>query len=235
MKKLDKNIIEDILPLTPLQEGMLFHYLRDPGSDLYFEQLSLAISGNIDDELFKESWDVVIRTNEMLRTVFRWENVENPLQIVLKEQQFQPQYYDLSGKEINEAARALEEIKVKDREKQFDLQEVPFRIILCKVRENKYEMILSNHHILYDGWSNGILLKEFFSAYNDLCRGKESTKPGKAKFKDFIKWMQNQDKNEQEKFWKDYLKGFEAQTGLPLKRKKKGGARCPDREFSNAV
>jgi amino acid adenylation domain-containing protein len=220
MKILTRSTIEDILSLTPMQEGMLFHYLRNPGSDLYFEQLSLAISGEIDDELFKKSWNFVIRTNEMLRAVFRWENVENPIQVILKKDNLSYEYYDVSGENAEKAKKRLEEIKSKDIEKKFDLREVPFRIILCKVGENKYEMILSNHHILYDGWSNGILLKEFFSTYNDLSRGKELIKPGKAKFKDFIKWIQNQDKNEQEKFWKDYLKGFDAQTGLPLKRKR---------------
>ncbi|HLP57950.1 MAG TPA: condensation domain-containing protein, partial [Candidatus Deferrimicrobium sp.] len=82
MEKLDPNQIENIIALTSLQEGMLFHYLQVPQSQLYFEQLSLEISGEIDVSHFEKAWQVVIETNEMLRTVFRWEKVENPVQIV---------------------------------------------------------------------------------------------------------------------------------------------------------
>ena len=90
MAKFDKKNIEDVLPLTPMQEGMLFHYLKDPGSDIYFEQLSLEIAGQIDLEHFEQEWNFVIETNEMLRAVFRWEKIEHPIQIILKKHQLQP-------------------------------------------------------------------------------------------------------------------------------------------------
>ncbi|HLP45750.1 MAG TPA: condensation domain-containing protein, partial [Candidatus Kapabacteria bacterium] len=73
--KIDKQNIEDILALTSMQEGMLFHYLKDPGDDHYIEQLSLRISGNIELHYFEQAWNVVIAANEMLRTVFRWEKL----------------------------------------------------------------------------------------------------------------------------------------------------------------
>jgi hypothetical protein len=94
MEKLDKRNIEDVLSLTPMQEGMLFHYLKDPQSDHYYEQLSLEISGEIDAEIFKKAWNFVIESNEMLRTIFRWEKVENMVQIILKEHKLHPGYYD---------------------------------------------------------------------------------------------------------------------------------------------
>ena len=81
-------------------------------------------------------------------------------------------------------------------------------------------MIISNHHILYDGWSNGIILKEFFKAYHELCQGGQSLKlPVKPPFKEFIKWIQSQDRNKQEQFWREYLAGFETPTELPIKRR----------------
>ncbi|UCH96724.1 MAG: amino acid adenylation domain-containing protein, partial [Candidatus Aminicenantes bacterium] len=252
MKKSDKKNIEDILALTPMQKGMLFHYLKDPGTSYYFEQISLEISGKIDVNIFEKAWNFVIETNEMLRTVFRWEKVENLIQIILKEHKLQPRYYDFSkrgvapptyycigsGKNHREKKFAektkfhkvlvkrgwhpqtiikkkwLEKIKIKDRKEKFNLLEVPFRVTLCKVEEDKYEMIITNHHILYDGWSNGIVLKEFFKAYDDLSHGKNLAKPVKTKFKEFIKWIQEQDKNKQKQFWEGYLKGFDTQTKL---------------------
>ncbi|MCP4151119.1 MAG: hypothetical protein GY757_25470 [bacterium] len=82
MEKLDKKNIEDILALTPMQEGMLFHYLKNPENEYYSEQLSLGISGNIDTGAFVNAWDCVIATNEMIRTVFRWGKMEKPVQLI---------------------------------------------------------------------------------------------------------------------------------------------------------
>jgi hypothetical protein len=96
MGKLDKRNIEAVLALTSMQEGMLFHYLKDPENDHYFEQLSLEISGEINTDIFEKTWNFVVETNEMLRTLFRWEQLENPIQIIQREYKIQPGYYDLS-------------------------------------------------------------------------------------------------------------------------------------------
>ncbi|NIM15414.1 MAG: hypothetical protein GTO45_25850, partial [Candidatus Aminicenantes bacterium] len=148
MNKLERRNIVDILALTPMQEGMLFHYLKEPESDVYFEQLSLNLVGDIDNEIFEQAWNAVIQGNEMLRTMFRWENVENPIQVVLKEHPLQPVYYDLAGKDTDDLEKSLEEIKARDRNEKFDLRKVPFRVTLCRTGKEKYEIIISNHHIL---------------------------------------------------------------------------------------
>jgi amino acid adenylation domain-containing protein/non-ribosomal peptide synthase protein (TIGR01720 family) len=232
-KKLDKKNIEDILVLTPMQEGILFHYLEDPGSENYFEQLSLDISGKIDVRLFEKAWNFLVETNEMLRTVYRWKKVENPVQIILKDYEVKPVYHGFSSRESRQNKQWMEEIKAKDREEKFDLQEVPFRITLCKIREDKYRMIISNHHILYDGWSNGIILKEFFGAYCDLFAGKELVRPVKTKFIEFIKYIKNQDESRQEKFWMDYLKSFGTWTEIPIKKAKGSGSKTGRGGFGN--
>jgi amino acid adenylation domain-containing protein len=204
---------------------MLYHYLRDPGNDIYVEQLSLGITGKINRRYFEQAWDIVISTNEMLRTRFRWEKLKRPVQMILKKYKIHWKYYDLSILPANnrEKKQRLEEIKAKDRKQAAHLQEVPFRITLAKVGESKYEMIISNHHILFDGWSTGIILKEFFNAYNDLFNKNIPDKPAKPKFKEFIQWHQTRDKKEEEKrFWKEYLRGFDAPTALAIKRRKSG-------------
>ncbi len=220
MKKLEKENIEDILMLTPMQEGMLFHYLKEPESDLYYEHLSLNISGEINVQKFEAAWNFVIDTNELLRTVFRWEKLEKPVQIILKEHKIQLKYHDFSNKNPDEKQKWLEKTKVKDRKEKFDLKEVPFRMILCKVEPDNHEMIISNHHILYDGWSNGIILEEFFKAYNGLSAGKELLRPVKTRFREFVKWNQDRDLDGQEKFWRDYLKRFDTPTELTIKRRR---------------
>jgi polyketide synthase PksJ len=226
-KKLDKGNIEDIIALTPIQEGILFHYLKEPETGAYHEQLNLELVGNTDIRCFEAAWNFVIETNEMLRTVFRWENMADPVQVVLKNYKLQKQYFDISSEDRTERKKLLEEIKRKDRDKKFNLEDVAFRVTLGKVDTNRYEMIISNHHILYDGWSNGIILGEFLEAYNNLLMGNPLKPQLKTKFKEFVKGMQKQDLKKQEKFWTNYLKDFTLSTGLSLKNKIKD--RDPDK------
>ncbi|MCK4765019.1 MAG: amino acid adenylation domain-containing protein, partial [Candidatus Aminicenantes bacterium] len=219
MEKLDKKKIKDIYALTPMQEGMLFYYLKNPAGDLYFEQLNLRISGSIEIELFEKAWGFVVANNELLRTVFRWRKVKEPVQMVLKEHRPEIRYNDFLSDPRHPVPAVLPRSGLEGSPAGcFDLTQVPFRVTLCKIEAEQYEMIVSNHHILYDGWSNGIILREFFAAYEVLAAGKEPQKPVKTKFKEYIKWLKDRDQGEQEKYWKNYLAGFDAPTVLSVKR-----------------
>ncbi|MCP4221501.1 MAG: non-ribosomal peptide synthetase, partial [bacterium] len=237
MKKLEKQNIRDIFALSPMQEGMLYHYLKSPASQHYFEQLCLELNGEIDKDIFEKAWNLVIEANEMLRTVFRWEKVDKPVQVVMKQHTFSPDYYDFSDTPGQDVESLLETVKDTDRKNKFDLRETPFRVTLCKLKGkwsgklsgkpggkqhgkpagSQYQLIISNHHILYDGWSNGILLKEFLDAYNCLLKAGQWVKPFKTSFKEFIKWTQKQDVKRRESYWADYLNGVEGNTPLPVK------------------
>lgn len=207
MENINPKNIENILALTPMQEGLLFHHLRNPQSENYFEQLSLGIRGKIDRDFFEKTWNLLVENNEMLRALFRWENIENPIQIILKEHKVQSLFYDFSTEENHQKKKGLEEVKEKDRQQKFDLRYVPFRVSLCKMTEEEYEMIISNHHILYDGWSTGIILEEFLGVYNHLWKGNKTWEPPvKTKFKTFVQWLQSQDTRKQRKFWEEYLR-----------------------------
>jgi tyrocidine synthetase-3 len=223
MKKTVEKNIEDIIALAPMQEGMLYHYLKNPNSELYVEQLALDISGTIHKQTLETAWNFVAETNEMLRTLFRWEKMTKPVQAVLKKYPVNIQYHDLSQSHENPGKKkeSLETIKTNDRKKGFDLHQVPFRITLCQMETDRYVMVISHHHILYDGWSTGMILKEFFQAYHELTRGNTALKPpGKTKFKEFVKWILQQDKSKQEIFWKEYLQGIITQTEIPVKKKR---------------
>lgn len=214
--------IEDVFSLTPVQEGMLFHYLSYPKSEAYFEQLELLISGKIEREVFKRAWDFVVRSNEILRATFRWERVNKPVQVILREYLPTIKYYDLSSpsreRSINkegscvspENGGSLEGVKEANRHEGFDLQHVPFRVTLCNLKRDRYVMIVSYHHILCDGWSSGIIVKEFLQAYEALSRQEEPKKHKKRKFKHFVKFLQSLEKTNSESFWKAYLEGVDS-------------------------
>ena len=114
MKKLNKKNIGDIFALTPMQEGMLFHYLKDPKGDHYFEQLSLKITGEINLKRFKKAWDYVVQGNDMLRTFFRWEKLDSPAQVMLKQHNPELGLFDLSDIEDHaKQQKQLEKINMR--------------------------------------------------------------------------------------------------------------------------
>ena len=223
---IEKKDIADILALTPMQEGMLYHHLKDPTRNIYVEQVSLHLCGEIEIKRFEKAWNFVIETNEMLRTLFRWKSVKSPIQIVLRKYHLKPTFYDFSTHRKMSHQILLETVKTKERHRQFNLETVPFRLSLCKLSNESYEMIITNHHILFDGWSNGIILKEFYEAYHTLTQNMRLERSEKVRYREFVKWIRNQDlyKHQREAYWKKYLNGFDVKTELPVEetREKRG-------------
>ncbi|MCP4149958.1 MAG: AMP-binding protein, partial [bacterium] len=214
MRTAEKENVENVLALTPMQAEMLFYYRKEPNSRHYYEQLNLEINGRIEPQYFEKAWNCVISTNQMLRTLFRWEKISSPMQVVLKKHTITPTYYQLSQQE-----NQLEELLQADREKSFDLREVPFRVTLCQTGERTYHMLISNHHIIYDGWSNGLIISEFFAAYNHLVKGNEITPTLKTPFQEYVKWLQSRDESKQARYWKNNLRLQERTRLAPVGNK----------------
>jgi len=204
---LKKEDIETILALSPMQESMLFQFLNQPHSFTNFEQLRIDLTGDISFDAFKRSWGYVTDTNELLRTLFRWKGLSTPVQVVLKECKPDIHFYDYY---INNTSYNIEVLLKIDRERKFDLSDVPFRITLYKFKQKQYLMLISFHHIILDGWSIGNILKEFFHAYDCYSQDKTPSVINKSKFGQFIKWHQNQNKTVQAKYWSSYLEGLQS-------------------------
>ncbi len=214
-RKLDKQNIEDILALTPMQKGMLFHYLNVPNSELYFEQLSLTLSGRVIPELLKKAWQHVADSNEMLRTVFKWDNLERPVQVILKSYAPVVQEYDFTEFGPDESLRRTSELKIRDRRERIDIGFNPYRILIVKLNDESWEIIFSSHHIISDGWSNGIIFKELFDAYQAFFEGREPIPPVKHQYKNYVIWLQRQNRQLHRFYWNKYLGDFTIATLLP--------------------
>lgn len=218
MPTLDKGNVENIFDLTPLQEGLLFHYLKhNNNSHQNFEQICLNIEGKVNKDVFTVSWAEVVAHNEMLRTVFRWKKLNKPVQITLREHQPRIVYYDITGHAVDHREHEYQQIKVKDRSELFDLEEVPFRVTLVKRSEDFFTIIISNHSIIYDGWSNGILLKEFFETYTSRLDNQSHQLQQKGNFKDFVKVVRGPEPVGTKEFWHQYLSGLAEKNDLLIK------------------
>ncbi|MBU5265930.1 non-ribosomal peptide synthetase [Virgibacillus proomii] len=216
MGKIDKNNVEDIVGLTPMQQGILYESLKDPENDMYFVQISLKLDGIIIEDYFRKAWEFVMEHNNSLRSIFAWENLSEPVQVILKKITPSIRVDDLSTKSLEYKDWFLEDRKIKDRNERFVLNKGPlFRINLIKLSSSISYVMISFHHILWDGWSTNIILKEFFQYYDHLTKGIEPIITNeKAQFKDYIKWIQSKNSLEESEYWKGYLKGFDTKTSL---------------------
>jgi amino acid adenylation domain-containing protein len=217
-ERLDKRNVEDILPLTPMQEGMLFHYLTAPGKESYGVQLALRLKGDLRLKWLKKAWYVVMYQNEMLRTVFRWQGLERPKQIILKEYKIPFTLHDLTGFDEGERHGELARIKGEERADRLDLSREPYRVSLCKLADDEWEILVRYHHILYDGWSNGVVINEFLQAYEAYSNRRQPPVKAKPRFKACMKWFEEAERAASAAFWKNYLAGFDPQDGSPPER-----------------
>ena len=206
--KIQKKGLEDIISLTSMQELMLFNYLKSPLDSAYHEVLKLEISGEINDNYFKQAWLNVIYTYPTLRTCFRWKKLKKPVQLILKELLPDIKVFDLI--KLNEVLKESENNKIIESycKKIFDLEYIPFRIVLIKYDENLSHLYIMNHHILMDGWSTRIVISHFFKDYYQLLSQLDIRVEKEQSFKCYVKYLQNQHEEELVKYWSSYLKDY---------------------------
>ncbi len=211
--------IEDIYPLSPAQQGILIHTLRDPGSGVYCVQLGCTLAGSLDIEQFEAAWRWIIERYPVLRTAFVWEGVETPVQVVTRKFEVPLRVED--WRHLPPAAReaALNDYLTQDRQTGFELGQAPLmRLALFRLSADRVRFVWSHSHLLLDGWSVSIVVQEAFDAYEAKVRGDELRARRPRPFRDFIAWHLQQDATLASSFWNRYLRGVVASTrlGLPL-------------------
>src|ERR1044072_1934796 len=200
-----KNV-EDLYPLSPMQQGLLFHSLYAPESGFYVQQLSCTISAGLNVTAFNEAWRKVLERHPILRTAFIWEGIEEPLQLVRQKVQLTVEQQDWRSETEGAQQDHFEQLLEADRRRGFDLSEAPLmRFYLIRVNEDAYRFVWSSHHILLDGWSISSLLKEVFALYEAATEGRELRLEPIRPYRDYIAWLQEQDKSEAETFWRETL------------------------------
>jgi amino acid adenylation domain-containing protein len=209
--------VEDIYPLTPLQEGMLFHVLSAPESSAYFEQYTCLLRGPLDADAFTQAWQLVVDRHSALRTLFMWEKRDKPVQVVRASVELPCANFDWSAQTAQEQQAHLQRWLREDRQRGFDLTRAPLmRITLIRLGADSHQLVWSFHHMLLDGWSGPILFSEVFALYEALCQGRPIQLPTPQPYKTYVLWQQAQSVAEAEAFWRERLRGFDTPTPLPL-------------------
>ncbi|MBW4630838.1 MAG: amino acid adenylation domain-containing protein [Iphinoe sp. HA4291-MV1] len=203
-----KNI-EDFYPLSPMQQGILFHTLYAPHSGVYCEQLSCTIAGDFNVSAFQQAWQQIIERHPILRTTFVWEGLKEPAQLVHKQVKLSWEQQDWRGLASVEQQEQLEAFLKTDRDRGFELSQAPLmRLTLVQLAENDYQFIWSHHHLLLDGWSSSRLLDEIFAFYKAFNQDQNLDRERPRPYRDYIAWLQQQDSSQNKTFWQQRLKGF---------------------------
>ncbi|MFC0212778.1 amino acid adenylation domain-containing protein, partial [Paenibacillus chartarius] len=225
----DGRQIEDVYTLSPMQEGLMFQMLLEPESQAYFQQLTLHLEGDVEAGIIRQSFERLIARYDMLRTVFLFDSMPVPVQVVLQNSTIEPiAHVDAAELAPEEAEAALQLFVDSQRTKPFVWSEsTPMRIALVRTAEQSYKLVWSFHHILLDGWCLGIVLKEWFETYAEVKRGQLAELEPAPAYARYIEWVERQDKLAASAYWRQYLEGFETQTGLPKAAGRRSNAEAP--------
>ena len=208
--------IEDILPLSPLQEGLLFHALYDDdaqAADVYTVQLELGLEGSLDSAVLERAAQALVARHASLRAGFRHENLSRPAQIIVPQVAVPWRGIDLSLLDEDTRAQRLAGILAQDRAARFDLACAPLiRFTLIRLAADRHRLVVTNHHILMDGWSIPVLLEELFTLYAD--KGDDARLPRVVPYRDYLSWMAGQDRAAAVSAWREALAGLDEATRL---------------------
>jgi amino acid adenylation domain-containing protein/non-ribosomal peptide synthase protein (TIGR01720 family) len=214
---MNKNTIEDIYALSPMQEGMLFHLLAQPGSEAYFEQVSCDLGGEIDLQAFKLAWQQIVDRYPVFRTSFHWDGLDKPVQVVHRTAVLPWETVDWSHIDDGVINEKFGLLLRDDRRKGFNHEQAPLmRCVLVSTGKSEWKFIWSHHHMLMDGWCSGIILNELFTRYQSLVTGNPVHFPLNPPFKNYISWLGRQDVVKAKEFWDAELAGFDTPTLLGI-------------------
>ena len=199
--------IEDLYPLSPMQQGMLFHSLLEQGTGEYINQLCMDVDG-LDVDRFQNAWQAAMDSHDILRSAFSWESGGQQLQIIHRHVPLDFTGHDWRGRV--ELVAALQALAEEDRARGFELQRPGLlRLTLIHTGEDRHHLMFTNHHILMDGWSSSQLLGEVMQRYH----GQVPERPT-GRYRDYIQWLQAREMDSSERFWKERLAEFETPTLL---------------------
>ena len=206
MSSLAKSNIAAILPLSEMQEALLLHHLsggEDEGSLL----VEFEISGNLDLETFKKAWNTLIRQYDVLRTSVHWEKIKSPMQVVHQELTPSWQFEELNEAETGTPTERLDEVRHQIRNTPINLSNSPLlHFHLLRISESSHHFLWPCHHILLDGWSTSIIIRELMQVY-DALRISGDTEPVRSipSLRAYTRWKNERDNKTTGTFWKSYL------------------------------
>ncbi|QOY92809.1 non-ribosomal peptide synthase/polyketide synthase [Massilia sp. UMI-21] len=211
--------VQDVYPLSPLQQGMLFHCQYMPHAPLYVTTLSWRFTGPLDASAFQRAWQHVVDRHDVLRTGFVGDYLKSPLQVVMRRAAVPFEAHDWSDMPEAASMERLLALQKSDRERGFDVMRAPLmRLSLVKTAPQVHYMLWTHHHIILDGWSLPVLLGEVFAAYEACTRQQSLEVAAVRPYREYIGWLLDQDAAAADAYWRRQMDGFDTPTRIGVER-----------------
>ncbi|HEY6649822.1 MAG TPA: amino acid adenylation domain-containing protein, partial [Mycobacterium sp.] len=194
--------IADVLPLTPLQQGLLFQagFGESFAEDVYAVQLGITVTGALDPNRLRDAVRTVIARHPNLAARF-CEQFDEPVQLIPADPVIAWQYRELDVDE------QIEQLCAAERAAVGTLSDEPvFRAVLIRTSDNRHRLVMTIHHIVIDGWSLPILLQEIFASYYG------QRLPTAVPYRAFVSWLARQDRDSARATWREVFDGFGTPT-----------------------
>ena len=211
------NPIERSYRLAPMQQGMLFHSLSTADGDMYVAQVVCKLPPDMDLSAFKQAWQSVINRHDVLRTSFLWHGLSEPLQRVCDDIPLSIDIQDWTHLQASDQDDHLKSYLLRERRRGFDLSTPPLmRFALLKVAGGENLFLWTHHHMLLDGRSRVIVMKEVSLFYEAYCRNRELELPVPPTYADYIDWFYRQGRSDADEYWRQLLAAFSAPVKVEL-------------------
>ncbi len=210
--------IADVLPLSPLQEGLLFHALRDGDADVYTMTARFDLEGPVAPDRLATAFQRMLARHPNLGAAFRYEDFDQPVQVVPAVPRADVRVVDLRDRTAGAAERTAAELELRAGAEPVDIAEPPLlRVVLIRLTDTAHRLVLIAHHLLADGWSVPIMLRETLALYH----GDDRHLPAPPYYGDYLAWLGGRDNATAVERWSDYLAGLPAPTlvGVPAGRR----------------
>ncbi|MFJ8794695.1 amino acid adenylation domain-containing protein [Streptomyces sp. NPDC102462] len=204
----ERSDLVDVWPLSPLQEGMLFHTTYDhAGPDVYASQRVLALDGPLDEARLRASWQVLLDRHPALRATFHQRVSGEPVQAIARDVPLSWRTADLSGR-CGPAARAeVARLAEAEKAERFDLAAGPLlRLLLIRLDDHRHQQVITSHHTLVDGWSMAVVFAELSALY--AAGGDARTLPAATSYRAYLTWLARQDQEAARRAWRAELAGI---------------------------
>ncbi|WP_026405330.1 non-ribosomal peptide synthetase, partial [Actinomadura rifamycini] len=206
--------LAEVWPLSPLQEGLLFHARYDERArDVYVGQHTVHLDGPVDAAVLRASWEALLRRHAALRAGFRRRRSGAPVQIIVRAPALPWREADLSHLPPADAEAAAARLAAEERDRGFDVSAPPLlRPALIRLDAARHRMLVTMHHIVLDGWSLPILFDELSRVY--AAGGDASVLPPTAPYRDYLAWLSRQDRDAARAAWTAAFTGLDEPTLL---------------------
>ncbi|UXY24909.1 amino acid adenylation domain-containing protein (plasmid) [Streptomyces cynarae] len=205
--------LEDVFPLSSVQQGMLYHSLLHPDHAYYRDQQELLITGRIDLDAFRAAWEDVVARHPVLRSAVVWRGVPQPVHVVRPVHAIPTRIFDWRGRPFEDLRHDLRSLSVQERAEPFAMSDTaPVRLAVVPVSAEQLVVFLTYHHLLLDGWSVALMLGEWMACYRARLAGTQAQLPPAVSYRRYVEWLAARRPEPTERYWRGVFENMPCHT-----------------------